>query len=156
MPEFVFTRRALLALVVTGVVGVLAVHPTWAKSIGADVWNVAALKDELRATQLDNARLECEDEQVRYRIALKESLIKDLIAERATLADVSGQFATLDATRPAYMDVLRKAYPGGTDQEVVARNVIAYTLARVAPGDRATVSSRLEADLRKMLSSPAH
>jgi hypothetical protein len=152
--DLVFTRRAVLALFVIALCGVLAIHPTLAQSLGVDVWNVSTLKAQLRATETENVRLAAEDEEVRDRIAIKEGLITDLIAHRTTLAEVTEQFIVLDASRPRYLEILRRAYPATTDREVMARNVIAYTLPRVAPEERAAVSSRLEADLQQMLSHP--
>lgn len=156
MSDFVFTRRALLAVAVIALIGILAVHPTWAKSIGVDVWNVPALKEQLRATADEGARLGEEDEAVLHRIAVKESLVTDLVAGRATLAEVTEQFYILDASRPAYLAVLRESYPAATDREMIARNVIAYALPRAAPEERETLSSRLEADLQQMLAASAH
>jgi hypothetical protein len=153
--EFVSSRRALYALFAVACVGVLSVHPTWAKSLGADVWNMPALKEQLRETQSDIARLDAEDQGVRQRIAVKESLIQDLLAGRATLAEVTEQFTALDATRPEYMDVLRANYPAASDREVMARNVISYAMPRVPAEERDAVSSKLEADLRHMLSGAA-
>ncbi len=155
MSESVFTRRAVVALLVIAVVGVLAVHPTWARSLGADVWNVPSLKEQLREMENDIVRLEGEDEAVRHRIAVKETLIADLLTGRSSLAEVTEQFAELDVSRPAYMATLRATYPAATDREVMAHNVIAYALPRVPAEEREAVSSRLEADLQQMLSGAA-
>lgn len=152
MSAFVSSRRALYALVAVAFVGVLTIHPTWAKSLGADVWNMPALKEQLRESQNDIARLDAEDQGVRQRIAVKESLVQDLLAGRATLAEVTEQFTALDASRPEYMDILRANHPAASDREVMARNVISYALPRVPAEERAAVSSKLEVDLQQMLS----
>lgn len=152
MPEFVFTRRALFALFAIALVGVLAVHPTWAKSLGADVWNMPSLQQQIRATENDSARLQAEDEEVRQRIAVKEALIVELIAGRTTLAKVTDEFAELDASRPSYLATLHMIYPDTSDRECIARNVIAYVLPRVTPEERAALSSRLEDELHQMFS----
>jgi hypothetical protein len=154
--ESVFTRRALLTLFVLAVFGVLAVRPTWAQSIGADVWNVPALKEHMRELQIDIARLDAEDEQVRDRIAVKGAFVADLAAGRTTLVETTARFAELNTDRPRYMATLRRIYPAATDRETIARNVIEYTLLSVAPDERSALSSRLEAELRQMLSGSTH
>jgi hypothetical protein len=154
--ESVFTRRALLTLFVVAIFGVLVVRPTWAQSIGADVWNMPALKEHMRELQSDIARLDAEDEVVRHRIAVKEAFVADLYAGRATLVETTERFAELDASRPLYMATLRRTYPAATDRETIARNVIEYALLRVALDERKTLSGRLEAELQRMLSGSAH
>ena len=106
-------------------------HPTWAKSAGVDVWNLSALKGEVRAAAGENSRLDAEDGQVQQRMAVKEALVAELIAGRTTLAEVTARFTEMNVTRPTYMAVIREAYPGATDQEKAARNVIGYASARV-------------------------
>ena len=152
MFSYLTARRRILTFgIVLAAVATLAAHPTWARSIGADVWNVPALKDRNRALAEENRRMEAEGEDVRHRIAVKETLVADLIAGRSTLAETTAQFTTMNASRPEYMSVIRDAFPGATDQEKMARNVIAFAVVRVAPEHRAELARRLDGELRQLV-----
>lgn len=133
----------------------LACHPTLAKSIGADVWNVPALNDQLRESTSAGDRLNDEDDEVRRRIAVKEALVAELIAGHTTLAEVTAKFSELNATRPQYVAAIRSSYAGATDQEKTARNVLSYSLARAPDGTRDALSQRLEAELDQMIALSA-
>lgn len=142
--------RLLTAGGVLAALALLAGHPTLAKSIGADVWNVPALNDQLRESSDLNAQLDDEDEEVRHRIAMKEAIIGELIASRATLAETTAKFIELNAARPEYVTTIRATYPGATDEEKAARNVIAYALARAPASGYEALSQRLDAELQQM------
>lgn len=131
--------------------GVLTVHPSWARSIGADVWNAHGLNKQVRTAASEEDRLTSEDDEVLHRIAIKESIISDLIAGRTTLADATERFTVLNEARPDYLTTVRDAFPGSTDQEKFARNVISFAVARVGPHERAALSSRLEAELQQTI-----
>ena len=146
-------RRAAFGgcLLLAGVV--LAVHPTWAVALGIDVWNVPALEAELRAGAEEAQRLDAEDEYVRRRIELKEMIVRDLVAERVSLAEATDRFVELNALRPRSAEAVRESFPGATDREKTARNVIAYALTRSTPDQQGAISSRLETELRQMLAA---
>lgn len=141
-------RRLTATLVVT--FAVLAGHPTLARSVGMDVWNVPELQQQLDAASDESARLRTEDDVVLQRIAVKEAIVKELIAGHTTLAETTDRFAEMNANRPQALAVIRLAYPGATDQEKTARNVISYALGRTPVADRAALSRRLEAELQQM------
>ncbi len=143
--------RLLTVLLALPVFAAGIVHPTWAKSAGIDVWNVPALRDEMRTSADECERLEVAEHEVQRRIALKESLVLELIAGRATLAEVTAHFSELNASRPNYVAAIRESFPGDTDEEKAARNVIAYALARTSAADRDAVACRLDAELQRML-----
>jgi len=149
--------RMLTVALVLPVFAVAVVHPNWAQSLGADVWNVPALNDQVREAANESNRLDAEDGDVRQRIELKETLIDELLAGRATLTETTEKFMTLNSTRPQYMAVIRASYPGETDQEKMAQNVISFVLTR-APAERQdAVVRQLEAELRQMVArSGAH
>lgn len=144
--------RLLTALAVTA--AVLAGHPTLARSVGMDVWNVPELRQQLDNASGENRRLNTEDDIVLQRIARKETIVRELIAGRATLADATALFGELNAARPLALEAVRDAYPGATDQEKTARNVIAYALGRATGADRGALSRRLEAELQQMTAGP--
>lgn len=135
---------------------VLTVHPSWAQSLGADVWNVPALNKQVHASAVEDERLASEDEDILRRIAIKESIITTLITRRITLAEATAQFTELNSARPDYASTLRNTFPGDTDLEKAARNVIAFALPRVPSDEREALSARLEAELQQMLAGSAH
>src|SRR5436305_5683334 len=65
------------------------------------------------------------------RMAVKEALAADLVAGRATLADVSARFLALNGPEPGYMAEIRRRHPARSDEESQALNVIAYALGQV-------------------------
>jgi hypothetical protein len=130
---------------------VLAVHPTWAATLGIDVWNVPALKAQMRTSAEEGHRLDAEDEYVRRRIELKEMIVRDLIAEKIPLAEATDRFAALNAMCPRSEAAVRDFFPGSTDREKTARNVISFAVTRAAPHAQAALASRLESELRQML-----
>lgn len=132
-------------------------HPTWAKTAGIDVWNVPTLREQIRTLAGENDRLDAAEDEVQRRMAVKEALVAELVAGRTTLAAVTAQFVEMNAGRPNYVAAIRASFPGGTDQEKAARNVIEYALARTAAANQAAVAGRLEAELRQMTApAPAH
>lgn len=149
--------RLLTAALALPVFAAGLLHPTWAKSVGADVWNVPALNNEARAAISKNERLDAEDDQVRRRMAVKEALVAELIAGRTSLAEVTARFAEMNATRANYVALIRETYPGATDREKAARNVIDYVFSRVPAAERAAVVRRLDAELQQIIApSAAH
>ncbi len=143
--------RLVTAVAALATLTILACHPTLAKSIGADVWNVPALNDQLRESTGASERLDIEDDEIKRRIDLKETIIEELLAGRITLAEATAKFTELNATRPKYMEAIRASFPGATDQEKAARNVISYSLTRTPVDTRAAVSQKFDAELEKMI-----
>jgi hypothetical protein len=141
-------RFALTALLLP--FGLLAVNPTWAQSLGLDVWNVPALNAELRESAGTDRQLTDQSDGVRRRIAVKDAIIADLLAERITLAEATERFGELNAGHPEYLMTIRATYPGETDREKFARNVIAFARMRASPDQVEAVTARLEYELQDM------
>src|SRR5207302_800885 len=81
------------------------------------------------------ARLNARTYHLASRIAYKDSLIRELVAGRATLAQVSDEFLRLNQEEPAAMFVLRSRYPGSGDEERSANNVIGFVHHLRLPAD---------------------
>ncbi|MCI0704888.1 MAG: hypothetical protein L0241_27835 [Planctomycetia bacterium] len=150
-------RRIFLTLATLGLPTALLMFadPTWAKSLGVDVWNMPALQQETRDADAHHAELDIENAALLRRIEVKETLIRDLIEERTTLTEVTAQFHEMNVVRPQYMVVIRVSFPGDTDEEKMARNVISFALPRVEPEKREALERRLEAELQQMLATSA-
>jgi len=145
--------RLGLAVVALGLPLLLAAaaHPSAARSAGLDVWNFPRLEREFDAATEQSRHLTDADADIQQRIAYKDVLITELIEGRATLPEVTSQFLVLNESHPEYMAVIRADYPGRTDQEKAARNVIGHVRARVTnPVERARGLGRLQAELEQM------
>jgi hypothetical protein len=131
---------------------VLAVNPVWATAAGLDVWNVPALQQEIAQASEHAKVLAARDEVIQCNILAKEHLIRELIAGRSTLADTSAAFLTLTRCSPETMDIVRVNYPGSTDEERFARNVMHFVRCRLPGGsENQQVCTRLEAELDTLL-----
>jgi len=141
-----------LAALALSVGAASALSPGWVRSAGLDVWNMPRLERTVDEAVEQGRQLEDEDAEVRHRIRAKETLVEGLIAGRSTLAEVTSQFTALNQPYPEYMRMILVTYPGATDEEKAARNVIAYTLPRVRDTSRrCAVAGRLEAELQSMM-----
>jgi hypothetical protein len=146
-------------LLTAGVIGltlavVSAARPSWAADLGLDFWSVPALQERIARDQQIASKLAARDEQTLRRIAVKETIIEDLLAKRITLLEAAAEFRALNAGKHAYTMVLRSVYPDMSDEERVCRNVIGY-VESYADGDedgRATIH-RLQEDLQRLKAS---
>lgn len=143
--------RARVLWLVPALLVAAAVHPGLVRAAGVDFWNAAAAEADLAEANAAAHALADRDDTILRRIAIKESLITELIAGRATLAQVAARFLELNEEEPGYLLVLRSAVPGDSDLERSARNVIDYAAHRVAdPARLADLRHRLEAELARM------
>jgi hypothetical protein len=147
----VLTATAVVAALLTATAA-----PGWTRAAGLDVWNLPALEREMKAGVAESRRLDEELGCTFRRQGVKEVLVADLVAGRATLAEVAAAFTDLDRSQPWFPDALRVDHPGESDRELVARCVLGYAQSRVTdPASRAEVRRRLEGELRSFLAQPA-
>jgi hypothetical protein len=121
--------------------------------LGIDAWSTMEAREQTReATEVERV-LDTNCTELRQRYEAKTAMIDDLIAGRTTLAEVTAQFMLMNRDRPACMAVIRSTWPGATDEEMMARNVIGFvdtSLQGDTETDRAEVRSRLDAQLTAM------
>jgi hypothetical protein len=137
-------RRVGISLVVAA--AAVAANPSWPASLGLDVWNLPALQEQITDEAGKARDLDRKETEVLRRMELKDRLVADLIAGRATLAEVTPQFLDLNRDRPGYVTAIRITYPGRTDEERTARTVLQYAerqLAQLPPPGRAAITARL-------------
>ena len=147
-------RRVLLALLV--LVAAIVANPTWAAAIGIDVWNLPALRERIETETEKGRAFDYEDAETLRRMDLKDRLVADLIAGRTTLADVTEEFLALNRARPGYSAAIQTTYPGQTDEERTARNVLSYVSQRMgdlSPARQAEVTARLESELTQFVAT---
>lgn len=145
-------KWCLLVPAVT-VATITVTNPQLAERLGLDVWNLPGLHEKIEASEERDREIGAASDDVRHRIALKEAIVADVLAERCDLAAATERFIEMNATRPDYMTVIRGAHPGDTDAEKMAHNVIAFCQTRVPPADRAALTKRLGAQLARMRSA---
>lgn len=93
----------------------------------------------------DAARLNARTYELAARIAYKNSLVAELVAGRATLAQVSDEFLRLNEEEPAELLVVRERYPGSGDEEKSANNVLGYVrMLRLPADEEARLFDRLD------------
>lgn len=141
---------AVPAVAITVAVTAVA-KPQWVEAVGADVWNLPALHAKIDEAEERSRELGADGEEVRHRIAVKETIIADVLDGRCDLAAATARFTELNASHPDCMSVIRSSYPGDTDEEKLARNVISYCESRVPAAQRPALTARLTAELDFML-----
>jgi hypothetical protein len=149
-PPIQWPARAALAALVT--LAALAAHPTWARSLGVDVWNLPALQRQMRGVTDERARLDSARDDARRRGAARRAITADLVAGRITPAEAVARF-TQGLVPPDQLAYLRHKYPTDTDEELVARVVIGAALEHVAPEDREGAEHRWEGELRQVVAA---
>ena len=90
--------------------------------------------------------MELASASVRQRMDYKEDLIRQLIAGRLTLQQVSEEFLRVNRQMemPEVMNQIRLRYAGSGDEEKIARNVLEFVETRWQPGaDVGEVRERL-------------
>src|SRR5262245_45805407 len=115
-------------------------------------------RDQLEANAVFVQDREIEETRIllRKRIEVKERLVDEIIDGRLTLPEVTEQFMQLNQTYPEIVTHTRERYPGATDREKTARQVLCYIHSqfRMRPEltaeQRDRVLQRVEAQLQEM------
>ncbi len=104
---------------------------------------------QLETTRSSNARHDSSLVNLMDRINTKEQWLEELIAGRATLRATTERFMGLNRSNDAARTAIDFHYPGATDEEKAARNVIDFANTRLAytPGPSDT-RRRLQTEFR--------
>ena len=143
----------LLVLIATIPVVAAVASSSWAASAMLRVCHPRIAEIDTREDEELGHRLDAIDFELRRQIQIKEVLLGELIEGRAALADVATQFLAMNRNSPASMGVIRKEYPGETDEEKSAYNVITFAraeLSRGCPDRKAEVLARLSAEFEAL------
>lgn len=138
------TAAVVLALAAAAV----AAHSRWGAALVAEAFEARSARVEFREEQELHDHLAGVNREILHRIAIKNQLIAELIAGRTTLDEVTQKFLVMNQSHSEYMSSIRAAYPGDTDEEKTAHNVLGYIraeLEREPPARRAEVFGRLRA-----------
>jgi hypothetical protein len=120
---------------------------------GLDIFQTQEHREEMKRHVEYGKQLDLIDQELRRHIRIKDQLIIELIAGKKTLTEVTTEFLVLNQSQAATMDVLRREYPGLTDEEKIARNVIEYATADLDHSyadQKEVVLARLEAEFEQL------
>jgi len=121
----------------------------WGTSIVFTACEPQTLHDDYRKELELAKQLEASDEEVLRRIEVQEMLVRQLIAGRVSLAEVTNQLLMMHQNHPACMAAIRAEFPGNSDEEKFARKVIGCAVIEVSlsnPDRKAEVLARLESE----------
>jgi hypothetical protein len=152
-----FTAGLICLVIAVPVVAAIA-KPAWANSVGLDVWNLPQLHHQIEVEQERDVELNLVRSDVLQRIDAKERLMDQLLAGKLTLGEVAEQFMALDRDNDLFLELFRRTYPGETDEERIAYNVIEYALPRIELESFAgtiTILARMEHERRQLKSEHA-
>jgi hypothetical protein len=107
-------------------------HPSWATDLGG-LWYVMDDQRGIRATEASHARMDREAETVLGRIACKEEIVQDVLDGRLRPDEAAARFAELNRGYPPALALVRKCYPGRTDEERAARQFLTFLRATRQP-----------------------
>ncbi|MBA4190213.1 MAG: hypothetical protein C0467_19685 [Planctomycetaceae bacterium] len=135
------------AVILTLPVVAFVAHIGCGVSFDIDIFQTRGARVQLEEEQKLHNHLDVVNRDILRRVTIKNELIADLISGRTTLVEVTRQFFVLNQSRSEYMTVIRQNYPGDTDEEKTANNVMGYImaeLAHVSPAYRDEVLNRLK------------
>lgn len=125
-------------------------------ALGIDAWSTAKAHEQDKEAMETELALDTSSAELLQRYEIKHAMIRELIAGHATLAEVTHEFIRLNQARPQCMEVIRRSFPGTTDEEKMARNVLGFvetSLELDREIDRSAVRARLDTELAAMLES---
>jgi len=114
-----------------------------------------SLFDDINTDSEESQRLDRISCHLIRRIHVKDALVSNLIEGRMTLKEVTAQFLLLNKDDPVIMQEIRRMYPGATEVEASARNVISYagsSLASESPFRRLQALARFEVEFQDLCS----
>ncbi|WP_020472150.1 hypothetical protein [Zavarzinella formosa] len=117
-------------------VGIWFQSPVTAEEIGFDFWNLGELEDQISRGEVRNREIDRNDQQILSRMALRQEILKNLIAEKITLEEAGRGFLALNQTEPAAIGYLRIMYPNGTDLDRAIYQVVIQMNVSQHPGSR--------------------
>ena len=146
-----------LAVSVGSAVGTVLVFLSYPGGIAGayhDAVDLPALQGQLKECETRQQAIHQQSVIMAERIALKQSLIRDLIAGRLTLVDVTRQFHEMNDGYQPCLDAIRARYPDAPDDERMALNVLDFVaLQEAAIADRNAVAARLSGEYHRAYGS---
>jgi hypothetical protein len=131
-----------------------AVRPTLLEEFGIDPSGWATSLGNFGYELERQEQLKRQLHEIQTAMQLKSELCRDLIAGRVSLAQTTRRFCEL-AGRPReeFLELIRREFPGETEEETLCRHVIAWVCNRLDddPVKQDAVRRRLEAEMQELL-----
>jgi hypothetical protein len=109
-------------------------------SLDPEKVNGRTTESELSTNPALHERLAQNDAIVKY----KDYLVRELLNGRMTLAEVADEFLRVNADQPQVLESILRKYPGSSEREKSAHNVLAFACARcLTPAEAEEVLARL-------------
>lgn len=127
--------RALAAisfLTALAAVGVFA-DPSAAEEAGLDVWHVVDDERRIRAAEESNRAFDRATEESARRIAARDEVKRDLAEGRLTFAEAAARFTQINRSDPRATVYARRFYPGRTEADVAARQLVQHLRVSLDP-----------------------
>ena len=119
-------RTAAVGSFVTAVCAIaVSAQPSRATDL-RELWYVMGDQERLRKAEESGARLDREVETVLSRIACKDEIVQDVLNGALPIDEAAARFAELNRAHPPALDLVRRCYPGRTDDERAARQFLTY------------------------------
>jgi hypothetical protein len=122
------TLRLLAVSSFLSAAGLAAVfaYPAEADDPGGDVWQIVKAQSRIAEADRNMRKIDQEDEYVMRRVAIREEIIRDLVAGRMTFEQATQRYVELNRTYPTALTNLRRMYAGRTDEERAARQLVTH------------------------------
>jgi hypothetical protein len=142
------------ALVSLPVLAAYAVRPTLLEEFGIDPSGWATSLGNFGYELERQEQLKRQLHEIQTTMQIKTELCQELIAGRVSLAHTSRRFCEL-AGRPReeFLELIRREFPGETDEETLYRHVIAWVCNKIDddPALQEEVRRRLGAEMQELL-----
>ncbi len=142
---------AASALALTGLTLILGlVHliaPRWTKQVGLDLWNLAAVCEERRATDEETIEVQAKQERMFHQIALTDNVALRVIDGSLTLAAAVDELEPLFRDQPCFA-IAFESYQPPTYRHGIAQYIIRKVRHQLEddPSRCDPVCARLEAE----------
>jgi hypothetical protein len=132
-------RAAALSTFLTALVAAgLFAYPSPAEDAGIDFWNLMDDRQRVAAAEETARILESEAEMTDRRIAVRAEIVRDVADGRLAFEDGARRFAELNRTLPGPLAACaRDRFPGRTDEERAARQLVSHLRHANAPATSA-------------------
>jgi hypothetical protein len=151
-----FPRCVGIAVVALGLAtaGVSFANPDWASDLGLDFWNVPTFKQKLARDKQLRIELDRIDEKVLKRIAIKETVVTDLVAGKIDLLEAAAEFRAVNLTGKYTPATVRLLFPAPTEDESICLHLLCHVDAFAQSNQKArAVAVRLRAELDRHIAA---
>jgi hypothetical protein len=146
---FVWTLIGCLAAAT--VVGATYAYPEWPLEAGFDFWNAPQYESEIEQCRRLNEELDRIRIATQNRLEMKQAIARLVFDKRLTLDQGARHVRDLGDCGPIFLAMLRRIYPGVSDDELYCRNLIDTVKSLPLPeGERTRAVDWLNNELKAL------